>query len=170
MFLLVALVIILLVLGVALLLLETMLPGLVAGIIGCCCLVAGIALSYARLDAGTANLILVSVLLLLVGGFALWLKFFPKSRLGKRFVSHRVVGNIDAEKPELLHKTGVAHTALRPSGTALIHGKRVDVVTEGPFVERGAPIKVVDVEGMRVVVRPLNEQNPNVQQITNQTS
>src|SRR5207302_7560414 len=95
----VALVVILLVVGVALLLLETMLPGLVAGIIGCCCLVAGIALSYARLDAGSANLILVLVLVLLVGGFALWLKFFPGSRLGKRFVSHRVVGNIDAEKP-----------------------------------------------------------------------
>jgi len=42
---------------------------------------------------------------------------------------------------------------LRPSGTAVINGKRIDVVTEGPFVERGSPIKVVEVEGARVVVR-----------------
>jgi len=37
---------------------------------------------------------------------------------------------VGAAKPELLHQTGTALTALRPSGTALIDGKRVDVVTE----------------------------------------
>src|SRR5205823_11448435 len=134
----VALVVILLVVGVALLLLETMLPGLVAGIIGLCCLLAGIALSYGTFEPRIANLILVSVLLLFIGGFAIWVKFFPESRLGRRFISRRVVGNIDADKPELLYKTGIDHTPLRPSGTAIINGKRIDVVTEGPFVERGA--------------------------------
>ena len=137
-----------------------MLPGLVAGIIGLCCLLAGIALSYGTFEPRIANLILVSVLLLFIGGFAIWVKFFPESRLGRRFISRRVVGNIDADKPELLYKTGIDHTPLRPSGTAIINGKRIDVVTEGPFVERGAPIKVVAVEGMRVVVRPLAEQAP----------
>ena len=158
------LVIILLVVGAVLLLLETMLPGLVAGVIGCCCLVVGIVLSYVRLEARIANLILVLVLLVLVGGFACWVKFFPGSRLGRLFVSRRVVGNIDAEKPELLHQTGAAFTPLRPSGTALINGKRFDVVTEGPFVERGAPIKVVAVEGVRIVVRPLTEPKSSVQE------
>ena len=141
--------------------LETVLPGLVAGIIGVCCLVAGIALSYGQFEARIANLILVTVLLVLVGGFACWMKFFPESRLGRVIVSKRVVGNLDAEKPELLHQTGTAYTPLRPSGTAVINGKRVDVVTEGPFVERGAPIKVVAVEGARVVVRASNKTKSN---------
>ena len=57
------------------------------------------------------------------------------------------------EKPELLQQAGTALTPLRPSGTASINGRRVDVVTEGPFVERGATVKVIAVEGMRVVVR-----------------
>jgi len=35
----------------------------------------------------------------------------------------------------------------------VISGKRIDVVTEGPFIEPGTPVKVVAVEGMRVVVR-----------------
>ena len=35
----------------------------------------------------------------------------------------------------------------------MINGKRVDVVTEGPFVERGSNIRVIEVEGARVVVR-----------------
>jgi membrane-bound serine protease (ClpP class) len=47
----------------------------------------------------------------------------------------------------------VAQSNLRPSGLALIDGKRIDVVTEGPMIERGTPVKVVAVEGMRVVVR-----------------
>ena len=86
------LVIILLVVGAVLLLLETILPGLVAGFIGLCCLVAGIVLGYAQFDPRTANLILLAVLLVLVGGFACWVKFFPESRLGRVFVSKRVVG------------------------------------------------------------------------------
>src|ERR1043166_6432258 len=138
MVLLMALVIILLVVGGILLLLETTLPGMVAGVIGGCCLIAGLFLSYSRLDVPTANLILVVVLLGLVGGFACWVKIFPGTRVGRVFVSRRVVGNIDAEKPELLHQSGVAYTALRPSGTAMINGKRVDVATEGPFVEGGS--------------------------------
>src|SRR6266581_9175106 len=113
-----------------------MLPGLVAGLLGLCCLVAGIALSYSYFETRIANLILVVILLVLVGGFASWVKFFPDSPVGRLFVSKRVVGNIDAEKPELLGQSGVAHTPLRPSGTAVINGKRIDVVTEGPFVER----------------------------------
>ena len=163
-------VIILLVVGVVLLLLETILPGLVAGVLGVCCLVAGIALSYGEFDARTANLILVIVLLVMIGGLAVWMKFFPESRLGRVMVSRRVVGNLDAEKPELLHQSGVAYTPLRPSGTALINGKRIDVVTEGPFVERGAPIRVVAVEGARVVVRFLSEQTSSTQQVTNQST
>ena len=157
-------VIILLVVGIALLLLETILPGLVAGIVGFCCLVAGIALSYSNLETRVANLLLVMVVVVLVGGFAGWMKLFPESRVGRVFVSKRVVGNIDAAQPELLHQTGVAHTELRPSGTALLNGKRIDVVTEGPFVERGAPIKVVAIEGMRVVVRALTESKLNTQE------
>jgi membrane-bound ClpP family serine protease len=36
---------------------------------------------------------------------------------------------------------------------ALIDGHRVDVVTEGGMIEKGAAIKVVATEGMRTVVR-----------------
>ena len=57
----------------------------------------------------------------------------------------------------MLHQTGAALTLLRPSGTAVINGHRVDVVTEGAMIERNAPVQVVAVEGMRVVVRALSE-------------
>jgi membrane-bound serine protease (ClpP class) len=67
------------------------------------------------------------------------------------------VGEIRTERPELLGLTGTALTPLRPSGTVVINGHRVDVVTEGGLVDRDTPVKVVAVEGMRVVVRPISE-------------
>jgi len=139
--------------GAALLLLETVLPGMIAGIAGFGCLVAGVLAAYLNFDVRTANLVFLAVVVGLTAGALCWFKFFPQSRLAKLFISQRTVGDIGTEKPELLHQTGTAFTSLRPSGTAVINGKRVDVLTEGPFIERGSPIKVVEVEGARVVVR-----------------
>ncbi len=139
--------------GVALLLLETVLPGMIAGLIGFACLVVGVVMAYLNFDARTANLILLIVVVGVIAGALVWFKFFPDSRFARIFISQRTVGDIGTEKPELLNQTGQALTALRPSGTAVINGKRIDVVTEGPFIDPGTAVKVVEVEGMRVVVR-----------------
>ncbi|MDB6112133.1 MAG: hypothetical protein JWR69_3883 [Pedosphaera sp.] len=149
------LVLILLVVGFLLLLAETLLPGMIAGIIGFGCVIAGVVQGYLEFGARTGNLILMGVTLALIVGFCLWLKYFPDSHMAKLFVSRRVVGEIGTQRPELLHRTGVALTQLRPAGTALINDRRVDVVTEGQLIERGTPLQVVAVEGMRIVVRAL---------------
>jgi membrane-bound serine protease (ClpP class) len=147
------LVITLLVAGALLILLETVLPGMIAGIIGACCLIAGLVEGYLQFGAKTGNLILIGLLAGMLVGCWLWVKYFPDSRAGRLFISRKVVGDLGTERPELLEKTGTALTELRPSGAALIQGKRVDVVTEGQMIERGTPVRVVAVEGLRVVVR-----------------
>jgi membrane-bound serine protease (ClpP class) len=53
----------------------------------------------------------------------------------------------------LVGREGVAQTVLRPTGIGQIDGKRLDVVAESAMIERGSPIKVVAVEGSRIVVR-----------------
>jgi membrane-bound serine protease (ClpP class) len=143
----------LLVVGILLILAETVLPGIIAGVLGVCCVIAGIIEGYVRFGSHTGNIILLSVFFGLIAGFCLWLRFFPDSRMAKLVVSNKVVGDIGTEQPELVNQTGTAFTNLRPAGTALINGQRVDVVTEGQMIERGASLKVVAVEGMRVVVR-----------------
>ena len=148
-----ALIITLLILGAILLFLETLLPGMIAGIVGCLCLMAAVILGYRDFGYQTGSLILAGVLVGLVIGTWCWLKFFPDSRLGKEFISQGSSGELGVEKPELLNGTGVALTQLRPSGTASINGQRVDVVTEGGLIERGTAVKVVAVEGARIVVR-----------------
>ncbi len=149
----VATIITLLLVGAALLLLETVLPGMIAGLVGLGCLIAAIVFGYVEYGARTGNLVLAVVLVGSMLGTACWVRYFPGSALARVFISRRTVGDVDAEKPELLNQTGTALTHLRPSGTARINGRRVDVVTEGSLIERGTPIKVVAIEGLRVVVR-----------------
>ena len=50
-----ATVVTLILVGTALLLLETVLPGMIAGIIGFGCLVAGVVMAYLNFDTATAN-------------------------------------------------------------------------------------------------------------------
>lgn len=147
------LIITLLVVGVVLLLLETVLPGAVAGIVGLICLIAAVVQSYVEFGPGVGNYVLLGVTVGLIIGTWLWVKYFPTSPFGRKFVLDQTGGNVGAEQPELLHQTGTALTPLRPSGAALINGRRVDVVTEGSMIERGQAVKVVDIEGLRVVVR-----------------
>lgn len=148
-------VLILLLAGAVLLALETVLPGLIAGLIGTICLVAGVVVSYSEFGARGGNLTLALTIVGLMIGWVLYLKYFPDSRAAKLFVSHRVIGNVDAEQTALMDQTGKALTILRPSGTALINGRRVDVVTEGGLIEAGTAVKVIAIEGMRTVVRAL---------------
>jgi membrane-bound serine protease (ClpP class) len=158
------LVIALLVAGAILLVLETFLPGMIAGILGFFCLVAAIVQAYASFGPQTGSYVLAAVVLGLMIGTAIWIKFFPQTRVARMFTSQQTVGEIGTERPELLNQIGSALTPLRPSGTALIGGRRIDVVTEGSLIDRNTPIKVVAVEGMRVVVRALSE--PSVNQAT----
>ncbi len=60
-----------------------------------------------------------------------------------------------ADFTSLAGKSGVAGTYLRPSGVALIDGHRVDVLTQGEFIQEGTPIRVTRVEGARIFVEPI---------------
>ena len=148
-----SLIIVLLAAGAVLLFLETILPGMVAGIVGFICLLAAVVLGYRDFGAQTGTLILTAVIAGLVVGTWCWLKYFPESRLARRYISHGAVGELGVDKPDLLNGTGEALTQLRPSGTARINGQRVDVITEGGLIERGTKLKVIAIEGSRVVVR-----------------
>lgn len=148
-------VIILLLAGAVLMALETVLPGLIAGIVGFFCLVIGVVLAYTDLGLRTGNFVLLITLAGLVIGWVLYLKYFPQSRAAKLFVSQRAIGDIDAEQTALVNQTGTALTNLRPSGMALINGRRVDVVTEGAMIAQGTTVKVIAVEGMRTIVRAI---------------
>ncbi|MEX2641410.1 MAG: NfeD family protein [Balneolales bacterium] len=53
---------------------------------------------------------------------------------------------------DLIGLEGVALSTLRPAGTALIDSRRIDVVSDGDFIEKGEKIKVITSVGSRVMV------------------
>ncbi|MGA1194307.1 MAG: NfeD family protein [Kiritimatiellia bacterium] len=107
---------------------------------------------------------LLSGLGLFIGGtifLGLWIKYAPKSFFGKWFTLQedgRDYKSFDDSQQVLVGKNGHAHSDLRPSGIALIEGKKVDVVSEAGFVEHGTPLKVIEVVGSRVVVRAIEAE------------
>lgn len=165
-----ALVITLLAAGAILLLLETVLPGMVAGILGGLCLVAGVVLAFVNLGATAGLWVFAGTVVGIIIGFAIWASVFPRTRVGRAFISERTIGGVHTGDATLLNQTGSAVTVLRPCGTALIGGRRVDVVTEGGLIEKGSPLKVVAIEGLRVVVRATNETRPEISTTNNQTT
>jgi membrane-bound serine protease (ClpP class) len=152
------LVITLIVAGAVLLALETVLPGMIAGAIGLLCLIGAILVAYVTQGPQVGSYVLMGVIAGLVAGTMLWLKIFPQTRFARMFTSERTVGDIGAERPELLNQIGETLTPLRPSGTAVINGQRVDVVSEGGMIDRNTSVKVIAIEGMRVVVRALSNE------------
>ncbi len=60
-----------------------------------------------------------------------------------------------SQAPDLVSwkgKKGEAITDLRPSGTVMIEGKRLDAVTDGEYMDAGTPVVVTLVSGNRIVV------------------
>ena len=56
---------------------------------------------------------------------------------------------------ELIGKKLQAYTDLRPAGVAVFGDEKLDVVTDGDFIEKGNEIEVIRVEGMRIVVKKI---------------
>lgn len=93
-----------------------------------------------------------------IAGFSLLVKRLPSSRLWSKVVlkdqSEAVRGYVSSPpKHDLLGKEGEVYSELRPSGSVIIEGVPVDVVSEGTFIPKGEKVRVVAVEGARVVVR-----------------
>lgn len=145
----------LLLVGAALLIVETFVPGMVIGLFGVAALMAAAFLAYVNYGSVAASLVL---LVLLIGGTTLlawWLRYVPRSFFARRLSLHASVpdGPDATALDVLLHAQGKALTSLRPSGVADFSGRRTNVVTQGEMLERGQPVEVIAVEGRRVVVR-----------------
>lgn len=157
--------IVLLLLGVVLMLLEVLvIPGFgVAGIAGIAAAVAGILLAAPNLEQGLISLavaVLGTAVLVL-----LFLRLLPRRRswrgliLEAREETRAGYSAAPQDYQAYLDRKGTALTPLRPAGIMLLaSGERLDVVAEGAFIARSTPIRVVKVEGNRVVVRPITRE------------
>ena len=145
--------------GYLLAIVEIFVPGGIFGIIGTALIISGVLGSAFAYGASVAVPLGFGCMIAGVVLFAFWVNFFPKSWVGKKI-------NLEARNAknegyvsqssgmvDLIGKRGTAQTDLRPGGVALIDGRRVDVVADGMFVEKGTAIVVASVDSNRVVVR-----------------
>ena len=163
--------ILLFVIGLGLLLAEIFIvPGFgITGISGIILIFASIFLAmlgskpFIDMEAVSFAIIQLSgaMLFALIGMFFL-VKYLPKSTAFNKLVlsesEHAEKGFVSyPSDKDLVNKAGIAFTTLRPGGTAEIDGRRIDVVADSEFIQQGTKIKVLRVEGIKVVVTSLKE-------------
>lgn len=96
--------------------------------------------------------------------FVILLKRLPNSRLWSRMVlkasEKSEQGYVSArDYSPFIGRTGVVVTELRPSGTAVFGKEKLDIVSEGSYIEKGAIVEVVAAHGSRIVVRKFGGDN-----------
>lgn len=155
--------IILLVVGIALLLVEMLLPGFgVPGVCGILCLIASVTMQFIGNSIKGALVFTACVTVLVLLLLIIFLRSFRKGKL-----SHSAFVNASAVKEEAVPVSaaepaavtvgmrGKALTALRPAGIVEINGKRVNAETEGTFVSAGKEVKVTEVKGLGIIVHEI---------------
>lgn len=148
--------VLLLVLGLGLIVAEVFFPSLgLLSVLATGAIVAAVVMAFQESNTmGVRFLVAIAVLvpLTIVLGF----KLFPRSPIGRRMVvsgpSFAATPGSDPRPSALLGKQGTVETDCRPAGMARLDGRRVDVVTRGEYIDAGVPVRVVDVQGNRVVV------------------
>jgi membrane-bound serine protease (ClpP class) len=153
------------------------LPGTVVfGLVGFLCLILSLVLSRQSFvlpsnsieeDLLVTNLFNLSMMFILVLalGAAMW-RILPKVPVFNRMFlqppgtntepdSNSVASGLglhDDSLVRLVGRIGKAATVLRPTGTIELEGERYDVVTEGEYIDSGTSVRVLYVQGNRVVV------------------
>lgn len=147
--------------GIILLFLEIFVSSFgILGVLGALCLFSGVILSaynkaMAAWSLGIAFISAAVIVAIVIRTFrhrGVWNRFILKEKLTSE------QGYVSASsRKELLGQTGCALTPLRPAGTAVFGEERVDVVTSGDFILAGRAVRVVQVDGSRIVVKELKE-------------
>ncbi|MCJ8006876.1 nodulation protein NfeD [Lederbergia wuyishanensis] len=151
--------IILFVLGIILIAAEFFLAGGIAGLLGTVAVIGSIIMAGGNLLHMAISIVIALFLSILA--IIIMLKVFGKRmNIFKKLIltdstntESGYVSNVN--RLELIGREGVTITPLRPSGTVKVDDERLDVVAEGSFIENNTKVKVVKVEGSRIVVREI---------------
>ncbi len=154
--------------GVTLLLVEMILiPGFgVAGISGIGIIVWGLyelLLPDVPVGQEIQSMALTGLTIGIIGGIigaVLLFRLMTKTKFWQKLTSPSVQDSESGYSSsigleEIIGKEGVADTDLRPSGWVNLEDNRIFVVTEGSFIEKDDRVKILSVDGNRVVVRKI---------------
>ena len=144
-----------LMLGAALMIVEVFLPGFgLPGVSGIVLIGAGAAIIWLKAGALTA----LATLLVVIAVLAVLISYMMRRATeggahARIFLREKEELRSGEDMQVLLGKQGRTTSVLRPAGIGDFDGVRLNVVTEGNFIERDKPIEIVNVDGARIVVR-----------------
>lgn len=149
--------IVLLIAGFILIGIELVVPGFGApGIAGIICLVAGVFLVTDSLEEGilvtVVVIVVLSILMAVIMGLMHYRKFKSPIILDAEVRSESAYLG-EADLNYLLDKEGIATTDLRPEGKGDFDGIELDVVSEGPYIEKGSKITICKISANRLIVK-----------------
>ena len=147
--------------GILLLMLETFLPGLIAGTIGTLSLLAAIwlAMTAEELDAWSGSQrasLVIGIVVFASGMMIVWLRWFAVKFFRRGFTLEAIIETNTGTVLDAAPGTqGVSLTELRPLGRAEFGGKRYEVRCQTGHVAAGTPVEVVSAEFGSLIVRPV---------------
>ena len=146
--------------GIGLLVLEAFMPGFgLPGISGIVMEIVAIALTWVNHGPVAALGLTIIVLSLIAIAISMSLRSATKGRLSRSKIilkerESNEAGYRSAEDMQVfLGKEGETTTVCRPTGMAEFDGVKLNVVSEGEFLPVGTRVRIVQVEGSRIVVR-----------------
>jgi membrane-bound ClpP family serine protease len=160
--------VLLLFLGLALVCVEVFVPsGGILGFLSIASLMAGIILAFYHRGAEAGFLFLTVTAVAVPAALILAFRYWPKTPMGRRLLLDVPKGEqMLPDSPQrqklrqLVGKHGVAKSVMMPSGAVVIDGATYDAMSEGIPIEAGQRIKVIEVRGTRVLVRPVDDSEP----------
>lgn len=151
-----------LVVGLGLIVLEAFMPGFglpgIAGVI-----LHVVAVVFTWINHGPVAALGMTVILLSIIAIAISISLrsaangkLSRSRIVLNETESNEAGYRSSEDMQVfLGKEGVTTTVLRPTGMAEFDGVKLNVVSDGEFIQPGKKVQIARVEGSRIVVRTI---------------
>jgi membrane-bound serine protease (ClpP class) len=151
-------------LGIGAVILEFFIPS--AGIIGALgvgSLIGSVVITYQTFGEVAGLVVLLAVLILTPAIIIFYFRRFPRSFFGKRIIlGGDPRKNLSLDSPDLhqglLGQEGVVFSPLRPAGIITVNERQYSVVTSGEYLPKGETVKIIQVEGNRILVQKGEEK------------
>jgi membrane-bound ClpP family serine protease len=156
----------LLILGMGLVVLEVFVPS--GGLIGCLAglaLIVSVILAFSH-NAMTGLVVLATEIIFLPVFLVVALHYWPRTPMGKRILLN--VPTREEVLPDdplrerlksLVGQVGRAKCLMLPSGMIDVAGQTIDAASEGMAIDPGQLVRVIEVRGHRVIVRPVEQES-----------
>jgi membrane-bound serine protease (ClpP class) len=149
--------------GIALMVVEVVIPGGLLGVLAGMALAGGVVAAF--VEFGSIGGSVATGLALLIAAVTLYFEFvlLPKTRLARKFSmaetgSGRSQPEV-AERDAVLNREALAVTTLAPSGYVELAGRRYEAFCRTGHAVAGSRMRIVDIDNFRLVVTQIKESS-----------